>query len=143
MEIVGRLDHRFLLALAAGGRNNLGLLPFAREAFLNGNGQRGVRAEFQPDIHAVLRHRVDRFDETHGLTDPAPPVGRDTVLPATTLSGHRAEKRNRPVAWLQVGQPLLHGVGCRLHHGVVEGMADPDEAGEHAGRFQLGRHFLE
>ena len=44
MEVVGRLDHRFLLALAAGGRNYLRLLAFAPEAFLNGNGQRGVRA---------------------------------------------------------------------------------------------------
>ena len=56
MEIVGRFDQRFLLALAAGGRNNLGLLAFAPEALLDGNGQRRVRAQFQPDINTVLRH---------------------------------------------------------------------------------------
>ena len=91
----------------------------------------------------MLGHRVDRFDETHRLTDPARPVRRHAVFAAAALAGHRAEERHRFGARLQVSQPLLHRVGRRLHHGMVEGMADPHETGEHAGCFQLGRHFLE
>jgi hypothetical protein len=56
--------------------------------------ERWMRTDFQPDVDAEVRQRVDGTRELHRLAHPTPPVSSDTVLSSAPLAGHCTEKRH-------------------------------------------------
>ena len=76
MQIHRGFEQRLVLALAA--RRRRAPAPWSAapgEAFLNRVHERGMRADFQPDIHAEFRQRIHRRRELHRLPHAAAPVG--------------------------------------------------------------------
>ncbi len=95
MQIERGFEEAFVLALAAGGggdRRPSGPRA-ARHSWIEMD-ERGMRADFQPHIHAEVGERIDRRDKLHGLPDAAAPVGGGAVVPGAALAGHGAEERN-------------------------------------------------
>ena len=95
MQIHRGLEHGFVLAFPASGRQHRRFAAAPGEAFLNRMNERRMRADFQPDIDAEVRQRVHGGRELHRLPHPSPPVRGVARLAGAPLAGHRAEKRHR------------------------------------------------
>src|SRR5688572_24657688 len=102
--------------------------------------QRGMRAEFQPDIHSEIRERIDRRSKLHWLANSASPVSRIATRARTLLPADRTKERRRLRLRLQIREGLLQRLRRRLHQGMMERMIHAHEPGENAFRLKLREH---
>ena len=56
--------------------------------------QRGMRADFQPHVHAEVRQRAHGRGETHRFANATAPVRGVARFAGATFAGHGAEKWN-------------------------------------------------
>ena len=143
VEVEGGFEEGGVFAFASGGRGDRGFEVPGGQAFLNGEREGRVRADFEPDLDAVVGEGVDGGHEADRLADAAAPVICGAVGTAAPLAGDGAEERHRFRARGEAGERGGQGVGRRLHQGVVERVVDADEAGEDAFGFQFGDDALE
>jgi len=81
-------------------------LSACRETLLNGMNQRGMRAQFQPEIHAEFREGIHRPERTARAASPLPSApGRR--IPRCKFSRHRAEERGRFRLRVKISEGLL------------------------------------
>ena len=95
MQIHRRFEQRLLLALAAHRSQHRRLGAAGGEAFLNRVHQRGMRADFQPHVHAEIRERIHRRRKLHGLPHAASPMLGVARFAGAAFAGDGAEKRDR------------------------------------------------
>ncbi len=143
VKLEGGLQKSIVLAVAAGRCGHGRFAAEGAEAFLDRRRERGMRAHFEPDIDAVIGHRVDGRDEPDRLPDAASPMVRRARGAVASLAAHGAEKRDRFAARRQTGEFTPQRVGGRLHQGVVKRVVDAHEPREHALGFQLGMDGLQ
>src|SRR5256714_11893409 len=103
-------------------------------------GERRMRAELQPNVHAELGDGVDRRRELHRLPNSASPVRRITPIAVETAARNRAEKWDVLRLRRKIDQRILERIRRRLHHRMMKRMIDPHESCEHTLRFQFGEH---
>ena len=106
MQIHRGFQQRLVLPLAAHRRQHRHLGAAPGETFLNGMNQRGMRADFQPHVHAEFRQRIDRRRKLHGLPHASSPVGGAARFARATPAGDGAEKRDRLGLRHEIGQVL-------------------------------------
>ena len=119
MQIHRRLQQALLLPLAAGGGKHRCLAATAGETFLHRVDQRGMRANFQPDVHAEIRERLHRrLANCARAAARRAPVGRVARFARAAIAAHRAEKRDGIGQRTQLLQRLLQ---LLLETGCIKG----------------------
>ena len=137
MQRQGSFEEASVFPFATRGRGDGSLLSTSREAFLDGDGQGGMRADLHPHVHSKIRQGIHRRNKLHRLPNAATPMGGDAIFTSMTLTTHRAEERHRFHPRREVRQFLGESVCRWLHHRMVEGMIHADETGEHIFGFQF------
>src|SRR5436190_19428060 len=99
-----------------------------------------MRADFQPDVHAEVRQRIDRRRKLHRLPHASSPVEGAARFARATCASDSTEKWNRVGLWHEIGECVLQLFGGRLHQRVMEGMIDTYESSEDALGLHRGEH---
>ena len=132
VQIHRRLEHGFVLTFAPRRGDDGVLVAARRQAFLDRNHKGGMRADFQPYIHAEISQRTDRRRELHRLPDSASPMRGVALSAGMPSARHRAEKRNVFFLGREIGERCLQRLGSGLHQGVVERVIHTHEPRENA-----------